>query len=227
MVEIPQWKRRAMGRKKVALGRRRLGLRRGMIGTGLRQPVQFFKRSKWTTAQISAPIGAITRWSVTPQASDIPNFIEFQNLYDQYCIKGVKVTLFPKFTQMQGIETNPVANLTFNYNALPQIMSVLDYDDLGGSYTTNDLVQYQNLKMTRGHKLHSRYFKPAVATAVYSGGVTTAFSAISKNKWIDTQRTDVIHYGCYGLIDSTNIANGVAVEYDVKVDYYLAFKNVK
>lgn len=235
MVKVPSWKRKAMAKKRMAIPRRNRFALRSRMGRGLRQPVQFFKRSKWTTGQISAPLGSITRFSLEPVLGDVPNFTEFTSLYDQYQIKGVKITLFPKFSQVQGIQTlDSGAPLPGPYptNFLGVVATVIDYDGNLGSFAMTDLVQYQNLKMTRGNKLHSRYFKPAIAANVFrTSTAATSGYAVEKNRWLDCQYTDISHYGMYGIVDLTNVSPAWVgtgdVIYDVKVDYYLAFKNVR
>ena len=226
-MKVPAWKRRAAGKKMMALGRRSK-LRKGQIGRGLRQPVQFFKRSKWTSAQIVAETfggsSPYTMWSITPTLADVPDYTDFTNLYDQYQIKAVKVTLFPKFSQSEG-----ASSIALNSNNLPQVMSSIDYDGSVGAlgvFNPSNLAQYQSFKITRGNKLHSRYFRPQVLSTVFSGGITSAYS-VARYKWIDTTRTDVPHFGCYGIVDMSGGNTDTRVVYDVKVDYYISCKNVR
>lgn len=215
---------------------RRGGARRGgrrvrkmRMLRGVRQPVQYFKRSVWKAADIIASPGVGVnnnpdgsyRWNYSFSLNDMPGFTEFQALYDQYKIKAVKVSLFPKFSQSEG----PDATM-LNSNNLPQVMSILDYDSLATPWLISDLVQYQNLKVSRGNRVHTRYLKPRNLIQMYNGIASTGY-AVSRSMWLDTSNSSIPHYGLYGIVDTSQVGTGVRVVYDVKIDYYIAVKNVK
>ena len=232
MVKIPAWKKKAMGRKKTALGYRNRRLARSVIGRGLRQPVHFIKRSYWVRDSLSAVLGQNTNFSFTPKLSDLPGYTEITNLYDAYCVKGAKIEIIPKHTQSPAVfQVDSGANpgmITINTEGM--IHSVLDYNSLGAGFGVNDLVQYENHRMSRTNKIHSRYFKPRVLTPAYQAGITTAYGE-QKNKWISTANPDVVHYGMYGIVDLLSTSPGFVGDGLMKFDYlvtlYIACKNVR
>lgn len=232
-MKVPQWKKKALAKKMSTLPRRNRMAARSRIGRGIRQPVQFFKRSTWRTGFVTCPLGVVTNFKCEPTLADVPNYTEFTSLYDQYQIKGIKITLYPKFSEVAGVGEQTVGGISGygSLNLMGQIASVIDYDGISTTPSMNDLVQYQNLRITRGHQTHHRYFKPAVASSVFknTSALTSAYGMV-KNKWLDCSNADVTHYGLYGIVDLSNLSPsflGVNVDYDVKVDYYLAFKNVR
>lgn len=186
-----------------------LGLRRSARMGGLRQPVQYFKRATYKINAITATSGGPSFVDFTFQLADVPNHTEFTALYDQYCIKGVKMEFIPRFN---------VANLG---DTIPELFSIVDYDGSAPS-TEPGFLQYQNLKMTRGTQIHKRYLKPAVLPQVFQG-VTTGYS-IKKNQWIDSADDALPHYGVSTWLPTSGANNP---SWDLKVTYYLAFKNVR
>lgn len=182
---------------------------------------------------ITAAFGVATQWKYEPTLDSLPNFTDFTNLYDQYCIKAIKVSLFPKFSQVEGVSVQDAgAGLSGlgAVNLMGQVASVVDIDG-NGPTTMNELMQYQNVKMTRGNKIHSRYFKPAVAASIFKSttALTSAYGP-KKSVWLDCSNPDVTHYGLYGIIDLSGVSPsfvGAGFSFDVKVDMYIACKNVR
>lgn len=212
-------RRGAGGRRRAAAIRARLRrkrLARGRIGR-FRQTIQYFKRSSYTPNWVQTSNVADVFKNLTVTLNGLPSSSEFTNLYDQYKIRGVKFTLIPRFNVAQATDGN-----TAPFQLPSQIYSVLDFD---GNFpvTINDMFQYENLKMSRGTALHKRYFKPAVLPQVFNG-ITTGYS-ISKNMWIDCQNDAIPHYGSTICIPQVNATEPLG--YDLKVDLYVAFKNVR
>lgn len=202
--------RRAGVRSVPVLRSTALGLRRSR--TGPRQPVQYFKRTTYQVNFIQS--GALDSFqNLVFQLNQLPNYTEFTSLYDQYQIKGIKFVLMPRFN------SGEVA-----LSSCPPTWSILDYD---GSFPVNNasMLQYQNLKMKTGYGNHARYLKPAISAELYESPVGTAYGP-KKNVWIDAQYPDVPHYGATVMIPA-NVGPGENVFWDLKITYYLAFKNVR
>lgn len=198
--------------------RRSLALSRRPRKGGIRQPVQFFKRLTYTNAALVTSQLSPQFLNLTFTLQDVPNYTEFTALYDQYCIKGVKFTLMPRFNSAL-----PAPDVGTNVSSQPpQTWSVLDYD--GGFPTTQTaMLQYQNLKMLPGTKWHSRYVVPAAQVEIFNG-ISTAY-APKKKLYIDTANPDVKHYGATIMVPEVNTSSSVT--WDLKTTYYLAFKNVR
>lgn len=206
--------RTALGRRlKYRVYARNRPLARSAIGKVL-QPVQFFKRTQYANAWVCSQIGADTFKNIEVKLSDVPNHTEFTALYDQYCIKGISFTLMPRYNVNQP---------TAGTSQTPQTWSILDYD---GSFptTSTQMLQYQNLKMVPGTSYHKRFFVPAISNAIFNGTTPTAYS-VKKRQWIDSANDTVPHYGATVMIPSVNM-DSVSC-WDIKVTYYLAFKNVR
>jgi len=181
------------------------------------QPVQMFKRTVYTQNEITVPasLGAFTSVARTFSLGNLPGASDFTSLYDQYQIKAVKITLLPKWTQNNQ-------NTAAGSAPIGRVASVLDYDDNAFPASMGEMSQYQNFKLTNGVRTHSRYLKPrCLLQGVNAGGTT--MNLPTRTQWIDCNQSAVPWFGVkFGFIGTT-----IEQQYDAKIDYYLAFKNVR
>lgn len=198
-------------------GRRRGG-RQQFFNTkrGLRQPVQYFKRTVYNPQFIQLTPGLVaTGAAYTFNLSAVTNSAEFSSLYDQYQIKGIKIELIPKHTEVIASTTVVQGN----------VHSVLDYDDSNTPIGLDTLLQYQNYRSTRMNRVHKRYLKPKVLHEIYRSAVSTGYAPKS-NTWLDVAADSIPHYGVKFWFDGLPVG-AATLYYDVKTTYYLAFKNVR
>lgn len=214
--------------------RRRVRKARGKLRMrGKKLPGYHFKRTFFIPATFNIQniggVGADVALSIIPTLSSVPDYTDFTSLFDQYAIRGCKISLMPKFSMVEGVyASNASGGGTWGgINCLPQIHSVLDYDGNGPS-SVNAALQYQNLKTTPGHKIHSRYFKPRILSTLWRNptAVTSAYAS-KKSSFIDTSYTDVNHYGMYVVANTQGMDENVKLYYDIKCTLYMSFKNVK
>lgn len=220
-------KRRWAGRRLRTFGKAK-SLRYGALNR-TRQPIQFFKRSVFYPAGASAgiPLGqgqsagipVDTFVSLVFRLNELPNANELTSLYDQYCIKGVKVHLMPKYDTATQTGTGTTGTLQHQMN---RVFSIIDYDDNNAVANLGEMMQYENLKTTKGISDHKRYLVPKMLTSGYGGVATTHYMPKAK-QWIDVNNSTTPHYGLKLGFSAANIG----LNYDLKVDYYVAFKNVR
>lgn len=210
------FKRRFAAKRKL-IRRKRWG-RKPMIRrpVAVKQPVHYFKRTQYNSGWTANLTTADQFANYYGSLSQVPNISDFTGLYDQYKILAMKVTLIPRGNQSDiGTASASVAQSV-------GVFSVIDYDDNTNLTSISQACQYQNMKMTRSHQVHTRYFKPRIMTSVLSN-VSTA-NSVNTRGWIDINDTQVNHYGIkYALQISPNSSQS----FDLKVDYYLAFKSVR
>lgn len=206
-----------MAKRRSRAARRRPGRRRFIIRkrrrVGLRQPVHHFKRTTYRENFIVIPQGGANPVFATLnfQLANLPNPAEFTQLYDQYCIKAIKIKFVPRVTTSNAL--TPARNM----------WSVIDYDDSVVPTSRDQLLQYQNLKTSTMTRTHTRYFKPAVADEVYATTIATGYGPV-KNKWLDCTYDTIEHYGVKVCFDP--LPTGGPISYDIITTFYLAFKNV-
>jgi len=156
----------------------------------------------------------------------VPNYTEFTNLFDQYCIKKVDVMVLPSFTN-----GGPSPNVSV---WMPWVIHAADYDNTSSTGSTS-LMQYSGAKFTQlnGQVVHInsktlRSLKPqaAVSIARVTGSVG---QAPMDDVWISTDNPNVQHFGLkMALDDSYNGSNlGVVLgALNFVVKYHLAFRDV-
>lgn len=172
---------------------------------GLRQPVQYFKRTVYLPAFVVSSTTANVGFTNTFALSDLPQASEFENLYDQYKIQAVSFKLYPRFNSVDQ-------NLSGG-----RVWTVIDYDSTTLTTSINTLCQYQNVKCTNTAAIHSRYLKPKFNLTTGSANIPT------RKNWIDMASTGVAYRGIIGVLEPTSSP----VAYDCKMTYYLAMKNVR
>lgn len=181
------------------------GKRPNKMRMGLRQPVQYFKRTVYLPAFIVSSTVTNIPFVNSFSLADVPNATEFTTLYDQYKITGVQFKLYPRFNSVDQ-------NLSGG-----RVWTVLDYDDSNLPGSINELCQYQNVKCTNVSQIHSRFLKPKF-------NLTTGSANVPQSKfWIDVASTSVPYRGIKGILEPTS----TSVAYDCKLTYYLAMKNVR
>lgn len=195
----------------------------------LRQPIHYFKRKVYSQQVIAASTDSFGiktdgRVGFGFAIANIPQISEFLALYDQYCIKGVKVQIRPKHTSDELITQGGAAFPSGNTGLLA---TVIDYDDAGNPTDLATMLQYQNFKETRTNQVHTRYFKPKVNMAVFRSGTTATINSPKSNVWIDCSApTDIAHYGLKVFVEAPAMPS-TRIECDILTTYYLAFKNVR
>lgn len=192
--------------------------RRRKFGRSRRAGVHYYKRSYMTSFNTY-------NWALMNNQgwdfflSQLPNYTEFTNLYDQYKISRIKVK-FIYSANSQDVTT--AANIT----ALPNLLTVVDNNDSTALTSAGDYCQYKDFRIRRMDKPCSVYFKPQFAVAAYSGAFT---SYASKTGWIDCASYNVKHYGLKFGVDPMFYGDGSSVTGRVQciLTYYMKFRAPK
>lgn len=215
----PQYSRRRFGQRRTRRGGQLSRSRIVPLSRGLtsRQPVHSFVRSDFIET-ITASNLADTFKVYTFALNKLPNYTEFTNLFDQYRICAVKLTIIPSITQtvLDGASTSSYP--------LPEIRSIIDYTEDGTPLDFDELYQYATHKMTRGNRIHTRYFKPAVLTSAFEGVAASAYIPKWK-QWLTTDDSATPHYSIKVGLNAVKTAN--TCYFRVYAKYYLQMKNIK
>lgn len=205
---LKRTKRRAAGK---SYRRRRYVRTRANI-----QPVQFHSRCSYTVAQYtSSSVGA--GGAVQFSLNGVPSVTDFTSLYDQYKINGVKVEFIPDINNVQQSATpgGPIMGM---------LHTAIDYNSASTPSSLNQILQYPNLRSTRMTRIHKRYFRPRVAMTVYDGAVANGYGTSARSQWLDCQYPDIPHYGLLVWLDATS---PTSIQFNMKVTYYLAFRQAR
>lgn len=159
------------------------------------------------------------------QLNDLPNASEYNVLFDQYKITGIKLRVIPKAAMTtQGSSTGTIASVGYG-----QVVSVIDYDDADTPTSKDQLLEFGSAKVTSVSRIHQRYFKPKILNQVYINSISTGYSPVRSN-WLDNSYPTIQHYGLKLWIDapqSSNNTTSSSISYDVYATYYFMCKNTR
>lgn len=206
------YRKKSFRRKRKSFMRRRVGLGTNKAG------MHYFKRSYFTAFNTyDWPVIHNQGWDFF--LSQLPNYTEFTNLYDQYKISRIKVK-FIYTANSQNVTT--AAAIT----ALPNLLTVIDNNDSAALSTSGDYCQYRSFKIRRLDKPCSVYFKPQFDIAAYSGAFT---SYAQKTGWIDSNSPNVKHYGLKFAVDPMFYGAGANVTGRIQciLTYYIKCRHPK
>ncbi|AUM61913.1 capsid [uncultured virus] len=201
---------------------------------------RMFKRRMYKYSRSGQKVQLFTRWmKLNPitgttgttetsfgqsfKLNQLPNWTEFQNLYDEYKIKAVKFTLIP------------ASNVTLYSSAFPAItdqtlqsnkyFTCFDYNDVT-TISADAIRQYATCKMTTGTRLHKRFIYPRVTTAVAEGSGAYGTATSMRQPWINMASNDTQFFGIKGCITHPTLPQNIQF-CEVECKFYMMFRNPK
>lgn len=199
--------------------KRRSGLQRSMVLYKRPNFNNYFFKRRFIKGTLTFGGLAETFLSYTFKLTDLPNYQEFTNLFDRYRINKVTVTIIPNWT---ANDANPI---TTTERVNPCIYSLIDYTEDGLPTSLNDMFEDTQCKVTRGAKVHSRTFRPAILQQAFKSTITTGYQP-AWGKWITTDDSAMPYYCLKVGLDKTQTQNN---NWTAKVfmTYYIQCKDVK
>lgn len=208
--------RRKYSRRRRVLRRPRRYIRRSRLPRSLpyrRQKIHNFKRHFVTTWTLASAAVTTNQWAF--MLGSLPNYTDFTNLFDQYRMKAVSMSIIPRFSEVDQTTRTDT-----------QLYSVIDRNDSTALASVNEALEYESCKHTKISKTHRRYFKLNTLSDVgSSAGGGTGFIATKFSPWINSANTNIWHYGCKTIADATGI--GANCVMDVYFTVYIQCRNVK
>lgn len=210
--------KRSYRRRTFRRGQKRRTFRRRKFMSKVKTGVHYFKRSYITSINTyDWPVIYTQGWDFF--LSQLPNYTEFTNLYNEYKVSRIKV----KFMYSANSQDVSTALLS---TALPTIYTAVDPNDSTLPTSVSELLQYKSFRARRADKPFSVYFKPQFATAAYSGTFT---SYAAQTGWIDTSSPSVKHYGLKWIVDPMFYSTGTNVTGRLQtiITYYIKCRGTK
>lgn len=170
----------------------------------------------WTD-KLQATAASSVYKGFTFHLSDLPDYTDFTNLFDQYQITGIRLT----FHRFQNVSLTGTANAD---SILPLTYVTTDFDDVA-VITEDQLCQYDKVKVYTSGRTFKIFFRPKVLSPVYESAVTSAYANPIAQPWISTADPDVDFFGLRTLMTQTG-AQGLS-GWMIRAKYYLRFRNVK
>jgi len=181
------------------------------------------RETQITVLRQVAPVQTITATATTVSQLQIyfalnvlDNAASFANVWDQYRLDAVRVTVKP--------QNNAVQLVTNSTTALTQLYAVIDYDNVTALGTVAAAREYANCIVLEPGESFVRTFQPRLAVNVYGG----AFGSFGNSPpmWLDSASPGVQHYGMKFLVPGVTVGQTLLQSWDVVVEYYVSFANV-
>lgn len=201
-------------------------LNAGRVGDGVSRIVTVNKSYFIEDALTSQLTGAVYL-GLDFKLSDISDYTFYQNVYEQYRINSVKVTLVPKVNAIGATPTVGAIPSLLSYSPQCGLLgTAIDFDQgtINSPFTTmSQMVQADTFKFTRGTDLHTRTFKPGCMTALSNtaNGTLTTGGAPVYGQWIHMGAPSVPHYGLRIMVEDSDV---IALSYDIIIKYNISFK---
>lgn len=153
--------------------------------------------------------------------SDIPGWsTDFQNSYDQYRIKAVKICFIP------------VSNVTNFTSHLDGDARTTFYNRIFTAFDPNDktatgidaLREYKTAKWSPNNVIHKRFIYPKVLTTIAEGSGSYGIAQTKGSPWISMGSNQTQFYGLKYSISHPQPSADHEI-YVVEAKYYVQFKN--
>lgn len=167
---------------------------------------------------LGGPIFGSLAFSLT----DVPNYQEIQNLYDQFKIVGIQLKFIPFVNVSQINPTSfPVSSdLQVISSHAVRLFTALDFNDVDVPTSVDDIREYSTCKETPLTSTHKRYFVPKAVLEASQGGNDYFFRT---NPWINVNNAGKSHYGikyAFSGIGTGTLAQDVTL-YRIEAKYYI------
>jgi len=147
----------------------------------------------------------------------LPQYTSWTAVFDQYKFDQVQVIIRPMY--------NAVGLASLSTVRVPQLFTVIDYDDNATPSTLAQLQEYSNCKIAV-QETTCCTFAPHMAVAAYSGSAFTDFANLAPS-WIDAASPDVKHYGVKMGCDPGVSGQTLLQAWNVSVRYQISFRNIR
>lgn len=160
-------------------------------------------------------VGSLFTGSMAFALNNVQNATDFSGLYDQYKIRGAKVTFTPLSTEGTFGTLGAYAPTLYWYQ---------DMDDTAVP-TAVEVRQHQNIKIAQLVKPRSIFVSYPKANVDL--GAPTPSTAGIMNTWLDCNSTLISHNGLKFMVRNANLSAQPGNIWAIRVDvtYYLQFKN--
>lgn len=152
----------------------------------------------------------------TFRLTDVPQYTNFTNLFDMYRIDAVEV---------QFLISQMGANMLY-----PTLYWTPDYDDATAPVNANSILEFQTAEVyqfTEAKTAFRRLLRPRVANTVYNGLLSTGYSLLPADTFINADTPGVSHYGMKYWVVGYNSTSANQSNIQIVLRYHLSFKYIK
>jgi len=164
-----------------------------------------------------------------PRFTDMPNHLEYQKVFDEYKITGIKITLHPRFADT-NLPINAASSLVANNQMYITIANASkEYEFVpAGSYssTTYNLLLEEIGDKARTYKFNkpvSLYFKPQIFEEI--GGTSGYGYKHTKAPWLELATSlQPAYHGMHAFLHDYNFTNLQTSGFGCDIQYTFYFQ---
>lgn len=164
--------------------------------------------------------------------ADVPNYLEYANLYEQYKICGIKFQI-QYFSQTQYTSSNLTTGDQTSNGV--QVMLWTDFDSIDSPAATAAgwklafesgrayPIRYPNVK----RNMQKVYFKPAILSDAFQPAAVDQYAISRKATWLKTGNPNIAHYGVKLMLNAQPTIAPIEHRFRYFVTYYVKFRYAK
>ena len=221
-----RFRRKFRGRKFRKRSFRRRSYRRGNRSGRRANRIVSIKRTQLYQYYRNSGAPYLIQGTQSFRLADLPNYGEFQVVFQYYRIKWIKLEFVPNMSPEIQYAT-AVNGPTSSWGATDILYAKRHAD--GNQRDFNELLQIQSSKRRKVSQRFTTWLKPAVAQGVYN--TTTSWGYAPKlSPWINGDYTSVPHYGItFQSNPSENSNQLIPTNYILNcyATYYVDFKGIR
>lgn len=165
--------------------------------------------------------GSNTFSGIYYQLNQVPNYnTKYTNLFDQYKINGIRVTIYPA--------SNYVSQASATTVDVPQVTYAVDTTDATIPTSMQYLYAYSNAVTKPLDKYPvSFFFRPKTASfsVVLDNNIATLGQAVGQTRWLSSANANASHYGLKLGITCNNLTQMPTCTIKIITRYYLEFRD--
>lgn len=161
------------------------------------------------------------------QVNQIPNWQNYQDLFDQYKINAIKTVYRPRYDNFDGANTTDttVPGVTNNNGSRIHIVndpySTIIPTGIYGSASFNDFCEQGTVKTYEGNRPVTVYTKPTINISTENGN-----NMRRRASWLNTN-VQSVHNLFHIYVQDNNFASNLGNSYDVFVTVYISLRNMR
>ncbi len=162
----------------------------------------------FSLGRIIGYVDGVFRYSIA-----VPNFSDFQSLFDYYMINAVKIQMFYSKTVAE--------NTTTTTTGMPIFIIANDFDDIQESMTLFTMMERVGARHVQfqadNQKGITQYIKPKPTSVMTQTDVLTGALSVSNSgipfgsTWLDTANSNIVHNGVKFYYDNQGLTTSVAM----------------
>lgn len=172
--------------------------------------------TKWADPSLITQSPVDSFFNLTFQMSDLQENGAFKIMWSEYRIVKVELMFRPMFRANNVIQQGTIL--------IPQILVVFDGTSTSAPATVQEFQRYAGLVTQDDSQSFSVTCMPRIATPVYDGIITSAYSVGEGRTWLQTAQPSIPHYSVHVAVTGSGNLAGPFQQWNVMTRYTLQFR---